>query len=155
MFQLKVFVTGLLCIFSLSANSAENTQFSRGVVHIKGKTIQVEIAKTQEQHALGLMYRKSLNQDSGMFFIFEESRILSFWMKNTFIPLSIAYIDESLRIVDIQDMSPVTSVLVQDPPSYVSKKPARYALEVNQGFYKKHGILVGDLVRFSETKVQK
>lgn len=116
--------------------------------------IDVELAKTTEEHAQGLMHRTSLGEISGMLFIFDRPRVLSFWMKNTFIPLSIAYIDENKKIIDIQDMSPVKSVMDQNTPSYVSKGPALYALEVNQGFFKKRKIKVGDTVKIVETKVQ-
>lgn len=109
--------------------------------------MMVELAENPEQHAQGLMYRKSLPQDQGMLFVFNEEAPRSFWMKNTFIPLSIAYIDARGKIIDIQDMSPVKSVLEKEPPSYQSKGPARYALEVNQGFFKKNRIKVGDQLK--------
>jgi uncharacterized membrane protein (UPF0127 family) len=77
-----------------------------------------------------------------MLFTFEEEQTLYFWMKNTLIPLSIAFIDSEGRIVDIQDMKP----LDDDPPHYVSAEPARYALEVNRGFFEERGVKVGDRV---------
>jgi hypothetical protein len=75
-----------------------------------------------------------------MLFVYPDERVLSFWMKNTLIPLSIAFIASDGRIVDLQDMKP----LDDDPPHYVSAEPARYALEVNKGYFEKHGIKVGD-----------
>ncbi len=102
--------------------------------------VRVEIADNASEHARGLMYRTTLAENRGMLFIFEGEQTLSFWMKNTLIPLSIAFIGSEGRIVDIQDMKP----LDDDPPSYVSARPAQYALEVNQGFFEERGVEVGD-----------
>ncbi|HEV3477076.1 MAG TPA: DUF192 domain-containing protein, partial [Rubrobacteraceae bacterium] len=102
--------------------------------------VQVEIADTDPERQRGLMGRTALPEDQGMLFVFGGEQELSFWMKNTLIPLSIAYIDSEGRIVDIQDMK----TLDDDPPHYVSAEPARYALEVNQGFFEERGIEVGD-----------
>jgi uncharacterized membrane protein (UPF0127 family) len=77
-----------------------------------------------------------------MLFVFDQEQTLSFWMKDTLIPLSIAYIDADGRIVDIQDMQPLDDI----PPQYVSAEPARYALEVNQGFFEERSVTVGDMV---------
>jgi uncharacterized membrane protein (UPF0127 family) len=102
--------------------------------------VRVEIADNASEHARGLMYRTTLAENRGMLFIFEGEQTLSFTMKNTLIPLSIAFIGSEGRIVDIQDMKP----LDDDPPSYVSARPAQYALEVNQGFFEERGVEVGD-----------
>jgi uncharacterized protein len=111
--------------------------------------VRAEIADNAFERARGLMYRTALAEDRGMLFvfegirfIFEEEQRLSFWMRNTLIPLSIAFIDSEGRIVDIQDMKP----LDDDPPHYVSAEPARYALEVNRGFFEERGVKVGDRV---------
>jgi uncharacterized protein len=108
--------------------------------------VRVEIADNAFERARGLMYRTALAEDRGMLFIFEAEQKLSFWMKNTRIPLSIAFIDSEGRIVDIQDMRP----LDDDPPHYVSAKPAQYALEVNQGFFEERGVKVGDRAELPE-----
>jgi uncharacterized membrane protein (UPF0127 family) len=102
--------------------------------------VGVEIADDASERALGLMHRTALAEGHGMLFVFPSEDKLSFWMKDTLIPLSIAFIDSEGRIVDLQDMKP----LDDDPPSYVSTKPARYALEVNQGFFEERGVEVGD-----------
>jgi uncharacterized membrane protein (UPF0127 family) len=75
-----------------------------------------------------------------MLFVYPEERELSFWMKDTLIPLSIAFMDSEGRIVDIQDMR----ALDDEPPHYNSAEPAQYALEVNKGFFDEHGVEVGD-----------
>ena len=102
--------------------------------------LMVEIADDLPEQTRGLMGRTALGEDRGMLFVYPDEEVLSFWMKNTLIPLSIAFIASDGRIVDLQDMKP----LDDDPPHYVSAEPARYALEVNKGYFEKHGIKVGD-----------
>lgn len=102
--------------------------------------VRVEIADEPEEQARGLMGRTALGEDRGMLFAFGEEEVRSFWMKDTLIPLSIAYMDAEGRIVDIQDIEP----LDDEEPHYVSKEPARYALEVNRGFFDERGVEVGD-----------
>jgi uncharacterized protein len=108
--------------------------------------VRVEVADNIFERARGLMYRTALGVNRGMLFVYPEEQRLSFWMKNTLIPLSIAFIDSERRIVDIQDMKP----LDDEPPSYVSADPAQYALEVNQGFFDERGVKVGDRVELPE-----
>lgn len=105
-----------------------------------GETVrlQVEIADSDAERQRGLMERTALGQDRGMLFVFDGEQQLSFWMKNTLIPLSVAYIDSEGRIIDIQDMQPL------DETSHPSAEPAQYALEVNQGYFAEHGVEVGD-----------
>ncbi|MDQ4107109.1 MAG: DUF192 domain-containing protein [Actinomycetota bacterium] len=100
--------------------------------------VKVEIADEPAEQVQGLMNRTALGENRGMLFVFESETTLSFWMKNTLIPLSIAYMDSEGRIVDIQRMEPL------DETSHPSAEPAQYALEVNQGFFEEHGIEVGD-----------
>ena len=102
--------------------------------------VRVEIADDLPEQERGLMERTALGEDRGMLFVYSDEEVRSFWMKNTLIPLSIAYIASDGRIVDLQDMKP----LDDDPPHYVSAEPAQYALEVNKGFFEEHGIKVGD-----------
>jgi uncharacterized membrane protein (UPF0127 family) len=104
--------------------------------------VRVEIADEPDEQAKGLMARTALGEDRGMLFAFPSEEERSFWMRNTMIPLSIAYMDAEGRIVDIQDMK----ALDDNPPHYVSAKPARYALEVNKGFFDERGVKVGDRV---------
>ena len=104
--------------------------------------VEVEVADTDAERQTGLMGRNVLPENAGMLFVFEGEQALSFWMRDTLIPLSIAYIDAQGRIVDIQDMQPLDDVT----PHYVSAEPAQYALEVNQGFFEERGVMVGDTV---------
>jgi uncharacterized membrane protein (UPF0127 family) len=101
----------------------------------------VEIAATGEEHAKGLMGRSEICDNCGMLFVFDDEDYRTFWMKNTKIPLSIAFIDKNGIINDIQDMKPY-----QTFPTYSSKYPAKFALEVNQGWFKKNFITTGSKV---------
>lgn len=102
--------------------------------------VPVEIADTDAERQMGLMGREALAADAGMLFVFDTEQPLSFWMKDTLIPLSIAFIDAQGTIVDIQDMQPL------DETPHDSAAPAQYALEVNQGFFAERGIQVGNQV---------
>jgi uncharacterized protein len=113
-------------------------------LYLKGKTILVEVAKAPEDRVRGLMGRKRLGDSEGMLFIFDQEDYHSFWMKNTLIPLSIAFIDKEGRILSITDMKPLTL------DSHGPPKPILYALEMNQGWFAANGIKVGDVVRFSK-----
>lgn len=108
--------------------------------------VQVEIADSPDEQAEGLMNRKKLGEDRGMLFVFPDEQVRSFWMKDTLIPLSIAYIGSDGRIIDLQDMR----ALDDQPPHYVSAEPARYALEVNKGFFDERGVKVGDRAELPE-----
>ena len=107
---------------------------------IGGHRLTVEIAATPEQRATGLMNRFSLQTDHGMLFVFEAPQPLSFWMKDTYVPLSIAFVDTRGRIVNIEDMRP------QDESPHFSKGLALYAIEMRQGWFAAKGIGAGDLV---------
>jgi len=104
-------------------------------------SLVAELAVSDEERSAGLMFRQSLPDGEGMLFIFERDEWLSFWMKNTIIPLSIAFIASDGAILEIRDMWPLDLVPVN------SSLPARYALEVPQGWFERVGVRVGDVVR--------
>jgi uncharacterized membrane protein (UPF0127 family) len=99
--------------------------------------IQAELAQTQEERAIGLMHRPSLPANAGMLFVFEAPATQCFWMRNTLIPLSIAYVADDGSIVNIAEMQ----ALSED--SHCSAKPVRYALEMNKGWFAKRGLKAG------------
>jgi uncharacterized membrane protein (UPF0127 family) len=99
--------------------------------------IQAEVAGTDEQRQMGLMLRKEMAQHEGMLFVFDEPAIHCFWMKNTLLPLSIAFLADDGTIVNIADMPPQTT------DSHCPVKPVRYALEMNQGWFAKRGLKAG------------
>ena len=102
--------------------------------------IRAEVADTEATRERGLMLRKAMAQGAGMLFLFDESTTHCMWMKNTLIPLSVAFIDERGKIVNIADMQPLTET------SHCASRPARYALEMNQGWFKKRGIAAGTAI---------
>ncbi|MHB8666270.1 MAG: DUF192 domain-containing protein [Burkholderiales bacterium] len=102
--------------------------------------IHAEVASTSRTRELGLMLRKSMPLGAGMLFLFDESATHCMWMKNTLIPLSVAFMDQRGRIVNIADMRPL------DETSHCSARPSRYALEMNQGWFKKRGIAAGTVI---------
>lgn len=107
-------------------------------VVLDADTVRAEVASTSAQREEGLMYREEVAPGTGMLFVFDDEAIRSFWMKNTYVPLDIAYMDSSMRIVDIQQMEPRTEEL------YESSDPAMFALEVPLGWFEEHGIREGD-----------
>ena len=106
-----------------------------------GHTLIAEVAATRASHMCGLALRHYLPADHGMLFAYAQDEILGFWMKNTFIPLSIAFLDADGRILEIYYMDPHDSAR-----RYISRASARYALEVNQGWFYDNDIKVGDRV---------
>ncbi len=125
----------------------DRTAMRQGTVTINGHTFHVALAMTPEERRIGLMNVSAdeLGQDEGMLFAFAGERPLGFWMKNTIIPLDIAFIDREGRIVTIHTMKAL------DTSSYLSKEPAQYALEVHAGRFASLGIQEGDQVRIQET----
>jgi uncharacterized membrane protein (UPF0127 family) len=103
--------------------------------------ITAEIAETEDERAQGLMHRRELPDGEGMLFIFDRDQQLSFWMKNTVIPLSIAFISSDGRITEIRDMQP------NDLNSIQSSRSVRYALEVPQGWFSRAGVKPGDILK--------
>ena len=108
-------------------------------MNLGGVTVEIEVAVTPREQMQGLMYRESMPENHGMLFVYNEPDYMSFWMKNTKIPLSIAYIREDGIIGNILDMKPYTGLF--DPTEhYPSKYESLYALEMNQGWYAKHNV---------------
>jgi uncharacterized protein len=101
---------------------------------IGGHVVNAEVAATDETRQIGLMHRFSLAPDHGMLFVHDAPRMLSFWMRNTYVPLSIAFIDAKGRIVNIEDMAPQVERLTW------SAAPALYALEMKKGWFAQKGI---------------
>lgn len=130
----------MLPLFLLLA-CGPKSQLPTTAIQLKDLTLTVEVADTPDERHLGLMHRDSLGEDRGMLFVYPGEAPRSFWMQNTKIPLSIAYIDREGVILNLADMTPMST---QGVPS---EGPAMYALEVNQGWYVAHGIQPGDKVQ--------
>jgi hypothetical protein len=125
---------------------AFSINFKSTTVKVGHQKLQVELAESEDQQEHGLMFRKKLKDNEGMLFVFKEEKVRRFWMKNTFIDLSIGYFDSKKTLVDIQDMKAVRSEMEKDTtlPVYTSSSPAAFALEVPLGWFKKHNINKGD-----------
>jgi hypothetical protein len=107
--------------------------------------LTVELARTPAEHSRGLMFRESLPEGHGMLFVFAEDTQTGFWMKDTSIALSIAFIAEDGTILDIEEMEPLSTEVHQPPGPY------RYALEVNQGWFGRHGFGPGNRVKVPDS----
>lgn len=99
--------------------------------------IDTQVAATPEQRQIGLMHRASMPQTEGMLFVFDEPAVQCFWMKNTLLPLTAAFVADDGRIVNLEDMAPQTT------ESHCSKQPVRYVLEMNKGWFDKKGLRAG------------
>ncbi|MFA3792985.1 DUF192 domain-containing protein [Aliiglaciecola sp. SL4] len=136
----NIYATALFFGLSLLSTVSNALEFEKAKVKINEIELTVEYAKSFEQRARGLMYRKELCNSCGMLFNFSRPRIGGMWMKNTFIPLDVAYIDEQGVITDILGMQP------HDLTSINSSTEVLYALEMNLGWFAKHNVKVGDVV---------
>jgi uncharacterized membrane protein (UPF0127 family) len=131
----------VICGYPAIASKACNDHLPTGTMIIGGYRLQVEIAADPSARICGLSGRMSMPEETGMLFIFPTPSRPSFWMKDTKIPLSIAFIDDNDRIVSIQDMAPMQTDALYCPPD-----PVRYAVEVNMGWFARRGVAIGDAV---------
>lgn len=122
---------------ALALAAPAQAQLPEIALTMNGYKITAEVAYTDAARIRGLMYRRILPENRGMLFVFPDALPRGFWMKNTYIPLSIAYLDENGVVINIADMKPLTT------DTYPSAKPAKYALEMNQGWFRKRSIKPG------------
>ena len=127
-----------------SEPAAESSDVGVVKMPLGRETFTLEVADTPKKQQLGLMHRKTMPQDHGMLFVFEDERDRYFWMKNTLIPLDIVYADAKGKVISIKPMKPL------DESSVPSDGPAKYAVEVNQGAAKRAGVAVGDVLAIPE-----
>ena len=142
-----------LCTFALAcavamalsgtcaAQTSPQMNLPRTTLTIGIHQIQAQVAQTPDQHATGLMFRTDMAQQEGMLFVFKAPSQQCFWMKNTLIPLTAAFVADDGTIVNLENMQPQTK------ESHCSTKPVRYVLEVNQGWFAKKGIKAGAQLR--------
>lgn len=105
--------------------------------------ITAQVANTHQQRAIGLMWRKDMPPNEGMIFIFEHPQRQCFWMQNTFLPLTAAFIDDDGTIVNLADMQALST------ESHCSERPVRFVLEMHQGWFAQRGIVAGQRIRGS------
>jgi uncharacterized membrane protein (UPF0127 family) len=124
-----------------NGKSADSQQLSE--LKIGEKIIFVEVVRTEKERGEGLSERKSLAEDSGMLFVFDQLDFYSFWMKGMNFPIDIVWLDENLKIIDFSlSVEPKTY-----PKSFLPREPALYALEINAGLVGKYGLKIGDLIQ--------
>ena len=133
-------------LVKMSLGFSPNSGLREGEMRIFETPIAVELALDSASQARGLMYRQEMPENSGMLFMFTEETPLSFWMKNTLIPLDIIYINEQGSIVHIATAQPCK---IQNCPSYPSVYPAKYVLELNAGRAEGLGLRAGDNINWT------
>jgi uncharacterized membrane protein (UPF0127 family) len=134
----RVLAAALLFLASLP--SLAEVSFKTANVKVASHPLKVEVAADEPQRMQGMMHRKSLGREEGMLFIFDEPAYHSMWMKNTLIPLSVAFIDRNGVILNILDMEPQTL------DSHMAAGPAIYAIETNKGWFAAKKVKAGDKV---------
>lgn len=130
-------VSGLLATVQASAQEIPQPRLPTVVLQAGLHQITAEVARTPQQQQIGMMMRTQMAQHEGMLFVFDDVSPRCFWMKNTLLPLSIAFIADDGTIVNLADMQARSEV------SHCSTKPVRFALEMNQGWFGKRGIQAG------------
>jgi uncharacterized membrane protein (UPF0127 family) len=129
----------LLAGLALSAASQDSPQTNLPRIKVQAGMYQIDtqVAQTPEQRSIGLMYRSEMPQHEGMLFVFEQPATQCFWMKNTLLPLTAAFVADDGTIVNLADMKP------QSTDAHCSDKPVRFVLEMHQGWFVKKGLKAG------------
>jgi hypothetical protein len=152
---LRAVVCGVLLAILFSpalASEAAGTVKERITFRPAGVSVVAEKADSPLKRERGLMHRTKLAEKDAMMFYFDETAHHTFWMHNTLIPLTVIFLDDGFKIVDMQNMSPCLEKNSALCAVYASQNPARYAIEVNQGFVGKYGIKIGDRVTIESEK---
>lgn len=135
-----LFLCVVLSLFVFSCKSTPKSDLPVAQLTVDGSNVVAEVANTESTRMAGLMFRRDLGLNDGMLFVFPDAEQRAFWMKNTLIPLSIAFMNEKGVIENVLEMPPQTE------QTFMSDGPAQYALEMNAGWFTKRGIKPGDMV---------
>ena len=135
--RLLISTSFLAPLGQLLAQDQAQTGLPRTKLTVGFHQIEVQVASTPAQQSTGLMYRAEMPQHEGMLFVFPEAKQQCFWMKNTLIPLTAAFVADDGTVINLEDMQPQTT------QSHCSAKPVRFVLEVNQGWFMKKGLKAG------------
>lgn len=133
----RLALVALLAPLCATAQQSPQLDLQRTKISAGMHLIDVQIAQTPEQRQIGLMMRRDMPQQEGMIFVFEQASRQCFWMKNTLLPLTAAFVADDGRIVNMADMKPQTE------EAHCSDEPVRYVLEMNKGWFAKKGIKPG------------
>ena len=139
----------LLASWSAQAQDTPQMNLQRVALSAGMHKIDAQVASGPEQRQIGLMFRKDMPQHEGMIFVFEQPTKQCFWMKNTLLPLTAAFVADDGTIVNLADMKPQTL------DAHCSDKPVRYVLEMNKGWFSKKGIKAGSKLQASLFEVQR
>ena len=142
----RALATSLVLVLGLwPASWAQSPQLNlpREVLRIGMFKVDAQIASTPNQREIGLMHRTEMPNNEGMLFVFEQAHPYCFWMKNTTLPLSIAFINQQGRVTNIANMEPLSEA------NHCASEPVRFALEMNQGWFDQHRVAAGSVVRGS------
>jgi len=136
---IKTLLVGMLLLVSMGTRAQEAPQVDlpRTTLQAGMHLIQAQVASTPQQRAIGLMHRADMPANEGMLFVFEQPAVQCFWMKNTLLPLTAAFVQDDGTVVNLADMQP------QSLDSHCSASPVRYVLEMHQGWFAKRGIQSG------------
>ncbi len=132
----------LLIVGGVLAQETAQVALPAITLSVGGKAVTAEVADEPQERVTGLMFRRNLAQDSGMLFVMPEPERAAFWMKNTRLPLSVAYINQSGMILEIHDLQPLDEKPVPSAFSNIA-----YALEMEQGWFLRNGIMAGDRIK--------
>jgi len=135
-----IFAVGLIALPHRVDAQASPTEFRVIQLSAGIHLIRAEVAMEPNERERGLMFRKAMGDNQGMVFLFDEPAVQCMWMRNTLIPLSVAFIGNDGRIINVEDMA------AQTETNHCAARPARYALEMNLGWFKKHGVAVGTAI---------
>jgi uncharacterized membrane protein (UPF0127 family) len=136
-FTISSLIVAALLPSTTNAEGVPQTQLPRTTLNAGMHLLQVQLAQDFEQRQIGLMWRKEMPQNEGMLFIFEQPAVQCFWMRNTYLPLTAAFVADDGTIVNLADMKPMND------SSHCSNKPVRFVLEMNQGWFAKRNIQAG------------
>jgi uncharacterized membrane protein (UPF0127 family) len=136
-FTISSLILTVLLPSTANAEGVPQTQLPRTTLNAGMHLLQVQLAQDFEQRQIGLMWRKEMPQNEGMLFIFEQPAVQCFWMRNTYLPLTAAFVADDGTIVNLADMKPMND------SSHCSNKPVRFVLEMNQGWFAKRNIQAG------------
>ncbi|MEY4421029.1 MAG: hypothetical protein RLZZ498_1625 [Pseudomonadota bacterium] len=139
----RAWITLLFSLLALSATAQETPQTNLPRIKLQAGMFQIDtqVAQTPEQRSIGLMHRTEMPQHEGMLFVFEQPATQCFWMKNTLLPLTAAFVADDGTIVNLADMKPQTT------DSHCSTQPVRFVLEMHQGWFAKKGLKAGSRLR--------
>ena len=130
----------LAALLLASVAALAHAELPQIVLSIGAHKVTAEVASSDPQRMQGLMHRRMLPENRGMLFVFADVAMHAMWMKNTYVPLSVAFLDSNGVIINIEDMEPQTQA------THGATRPAKYALEVNRGWFRKRGIKPGEKV---------